>query len=103
MATIYLPFYIKRKEGKKKEYEIVENENSFLLRYINNLKNTKSINLLWVGMLQNYFDFEEDEIDSIDEFLSQKDFCIIRPKKETGIYFYFISKELCFPYFIIHQ
>ena len=99
MATIYLPFYIKRKEGKKKEYEIVENENSFLLRYINNLKNTKSINLLWVGMLQNYFDFEEDEIDSIDEFLSQKDFCIIRPKKRDWYLFLFYIERIMFPIF----
>ena len=99
MATIYLPFYIKRKEGKKKEYEIVENENSFLLRYKKKKKNTKSINLLWVGMLQNYFDFEEDEIDSIDEFLSQKDFCIIRPKKRDWYLFLFYIERIMFPIF----
>ena len=99
MATIYLPFYIKKKEGKKNEYEIVEDENSFLLRYINNLKNTKSINLLWVGMLPNYFNFEEDEIDAIDEFLSQKDYCIIRPKKRDWYLFLFYIQRIMFPIF----
>jgi hypothetical protein len=53
MVTIYLPFYLKKLENNK-GYEIVEDENSILLRYINNLKNTKSLNLIWVGMLKNY-------------------------------------------------
>ena len=99
MATIYLPFNIKRKDGKKKEYEIIEDENSFILRYINNLKNTKSINLIWVGMLKNYFDFEEDEIDDIDEFLSQRDYSIIRPKKRDWYLYLFYIERIMFPIF----
>ena len=70
MATIYLPFYVRKKDEKENNYEIIEDENSTLLRYINNLKNTKSIILIWVGMLRNFFDFNEEVIDEIDEFLS---------------------------------
>ena len=93
MATIFLPFYIKRKDDKNKEYEIIEDSNSSLLRYINYLKNTKSINLIWVGMLKNYFDFEEDEINDIEEFLSKKNYSIIRPKKrDWKLYLFYIDK-----------
>jgi len=99
MATIYLPFYIKKKEGKKNEYEIIEDENSTILRYINNLKNTKSINLIWVGMLKNYFDFNDDEIDDIDEFLSQKDYSIIRPNKKDWYLFLFYIEQIMLPFF----
>ena len=90
MVSTYLPFYLKK--IKKNEYEIIEEENSLLLRYINNLKNTKKINLIWVGMLKNYFDFNEDEINDIQDFLESKDFYIIRPKKKDWqLYLYYIE------------
>ena len=98
MVTIYLPFYIK-KINNSGEYQIIEDENSFLLRYINNLKNTKSINLAWVGMLKNYFDFEEKEIEEIDDFLSQKDYYIIRPKKKDWQLYLFYLERLMYPIF----
>ena len=90
MASVYLPFYLKK--VNKNEYEIIEDENSLLLRYINNLKNTKKINLIWVGMLKNYFDFDEEEILYIQEFLSDKNYYIIRPKKKDWqLYLYYIE------------
>ena len=90
MATVYLPFYLKK--INKTKYEIIEDENSLLLRYINNLKNAKKINLIWVGMLKNYFDFDEEEITFIQEFLSEKNYFIIRPKKKDWqLYLYYIQ------------
>ena len=90
MASIYLPFYLKK--NKKNEYEIIEEENSLLLRYINNLKKTNKINLIWVGMLKNYFEFDEDEINDIEAFLEEKDYFIIRPKKQDWqLYLYYIE------------
>ena len=99
MATIYLPFYIKMKEGKKREYEFVENENSFLLRYINNLKQTKKINLIWVGMLSNYFEFNEEEINEIDELLYNKGYSMIRPNKKDWQLYLFYIERIMYPIF----
>ena len=99
MATIYLPFYVRKKDEKENNYEIIEDENSTLLRYINNLKNTKSINLIWVGMLRNYFDFNEEEIDEIDEFLSKRDYSIIRPNKKDWYLFLFYIEQIMLPFF----
>ena len=39
IASIYLPFYLKK--NKNNDYEIIEQENSLLLRYINTLKKEK--------------------------------------------------------------
>ena len=90
MTSVYLPFYLKK--INKNEYEIIEDENSLLLRYINNLKNEKKINIIWVGMLKNYFDFDEEEILEIQEFLSLKDYYIIQPKKKDWqLYLYYIQ------------
>ena len=99
MATIYLPFYIKKNKNKEDGYEIVEDENSFLLRYINNLKNTQKINLIWVGMLKNYFDFNEEEINNIDEFLYKNGYTIIRPNKKDWQLFLFYIERIMFPMF----
>ena len=96
-ASIYLPFSLKK--IKDKEYKIIEDENSLLLRYINNLKKNKLINVIWVGMLRNYFDFEENEIDDIDEFLSSNDYYIIRPKKKDWQLFLYYVEKIMYPVF----
>ena len=98
MATIYLPFYIKKNE-KKNDYDIIEDENSILLKYINYMKNTKKINLIWVGMLKNYFDFKDEEINEIDEFLFSKGYSIIRPNKKDWNLFLFYIERIMFPIF----
>ena len=98
MVTIYLPIYLKKLENNK-GYEIVEDENSILLRYINNLKNTKLLNLIWVGMLKNYFDLNENEIDEIDDFLSKENYYIIRPKKKDWQLYLFYMERIMLPIF----
>ena len=97
MASMYLPFSLKKNENK--EYEIIEDENSLLLRYINNLKKKKSMNIIWVGMLRNYFDFEEEELDNIQDFLSKKDYYIIRPKKKDWQLFIYYIEGIVSPVF----
>ena len=93
MVTIYLPFSVKK--IRQKEYEIIEDENSIILRYLYNLNKNKnkSMNYIWVGMLKNYFDFDEDEIEEIEDFLSLKDYYMIRPKKKDWqLYLYYIER-----------
>ena len=97
MVTIYLPISIKKKDMNKKEYEIIEDESSFLSRYLNVLKNNESINLIWVGMLKNYFDFEKDEIEIIDDLLQGKNYFMIKPsKKEWNLYLFYLER-IMFP------
>ena len=99
MVSIYLPIRIKKKDMNKKEYEIIEDENTFFSRYINVLKNSDTVNLIWVGMLKNYFDFEEEEISYIDNLLQEKNYFMIRPnKKEWNLYLFYIER-IMFPVF----
>ena len=65
----------------KKEYIIIEDENTFLSRYLNVLKNKETFKLIWVGMLKNYFDFEKDEIPIIEKILKEKNYFLIKPDK----------------------
>ena len=97
MVTLYLPISIKQKDMNKKEFEIIEDENSFLSRYLNVLKNNDTVNLIWVGMLKNYFDFEKDDINFIDNLLQEKNYFMIRPdKKEWNLYLFYLER-IMFP------
>ena len=97
MVTLYLPISIKKKDMNKKEFEIIEDENSFLSRYLNVLKNDDTVNLIWVGMLKNYFDFEKDDINFIDNLLQEKNYFMIRPdKKEWNLYLFYLER-IMFP------
>ena len=97
MVTLYLPISIKKKDMNKKEFEIIEDENSFLSRYLNVLKNNDTVNLIWVGMLKNYFDFEKDDINFIDNLLQEKNYFMIRPdKKEWNLYLFYLER-IMFP------
>ena len=98
-ASMYLPFILKKTENAKNKYEIIEEENSLLLRYINNIKKTKAMNIIWVGMLKNYWDFNEDELDEIQEFLSEEDYYIIRPKKKDWQLFIYYIEGIISPVF----
>ena len=99
MVSIYLPVKIKKKDINKKEYEIIEDENTFLSRYINVLKNEGIVNLIWVGMLKNYFDFEEDEKPIIENLLKEQNYIMINPNfKEWNLYLFYIER-IMFPIF----
>ena len=99
MVTIYLPVSIKKKDMNKKEYIIIEDENTFLSRYLNVLKNKDTFKLIWVGMLKNYFDFEKDEIPIIEKILKEKNYFLIKPdKKEWNLYLFYLEK-IMFPVF----
>ena len=99
MVTVYLPVSIKKKDMNKKEYIIIEDENTFLSRYLNVLKNKETLKLIWVGMLKNYFDFEKDEIIIIEKILKEKNYFMIKPdKKDWNLYLFYLEK-IMFPVF----
>ena len=57
------------------------------------------MNIIWVGMLRNYFDFEEEELNNIQDFLAQKDYYIIRPKKKDWQLFIYYIEGIVAPVF----
>ena len=92
MVTIFLPFSIKKINMNKEEYEIIEDENAFFSRYMNILKK-KIPNFIWIGMLKNYFDFEDNEINNIDKLLLSKGYYMIKPdKKEWSLYLFYTDR-----------
>ena len=99
MASMYLPFSLKKNKNSKNKYEIIEDENSLLLRYIISLKQTQTMNLIWIGMLKNYWDFNDEELEEIQEFLSKEDYYIIRPKKQDWQLFIYYIEGIISPVF----
>ncbi len=97
MVTLFLPFSVKKIDMNKNKYEIIEDENTFFSRYMNILKKKDYLDLIWVGMLKNYFDFDENEINDIDNFLQTKKYYMIRPdKKEWNLYLFYLER-IMFP------
>jgi len=99
MVSIYLPITIKKIDLNKKEYEIIEDENTFFSRYLNYLKNNGTIDLIWVGMIKNYFDFEKDEINTIEILLQENGYYMITPNKKDWNLYIFYLERIMFPVF----
>ena len=99
MVTIFLPFSVKKIDMNKNEYEIIEDENTFFSRYMNILKKNDYLDLIWVGMLKNYFDFDENEINDIDNFLQTKKYYMIRPDKKEWNLYLFYTERIMLPIF----
>ena len=99
MVSIYLPITNKKIDLNKKEYEIIEDENTFFSRYLNYLKNNGTIDLIWVGMLKNYFDFEKDEINTIEILLQENGYYMITPNKKDWNLYIFYLERIMFPVF----
>lgn len=94
----YLPvIVVKNAEGN---YEIKMVENGSVMSNLNILKMSKKLNFLWVGMLKNYFDYSEDEINEIDMFLQDNDYYMIYPNKEEWENFVIFNNKIIFPIFV---
>ena len=102
MVTVYLPIGIEKNE--KGEYNIIESDNSFLFRYVNKLKaenNSKNpINIKWIGLLKNLYDFPEEEQEEIIDFLRDKDYYPVTPKKKELDYFIYYLERVMYPVFL---
>ena len=101
MVTVYLPITLE-KIGKGK-YNIIESDNSFLFRYINKLKadnNKNPINIKWIGLLKNLYDFPEEEQEEIIDFLRDKDYYPVTPKKQELDLFIYYLERVMYPVFL---
>ncbi len=99
IATNYLPIIVEKKNDK---FEIIVKEYSSVFAKINHLKMNKKIkiNIYWVGMLRNYFDFSEEQLDEIEDLLEKNDYYMIHPKKEHWEGHLIYLNQIMFPIFI---
>ena len=101
MVTVYLPIIIEKNE--EGDYNIIESDNSFLFRYVNKLKtDTKKnqINIKWIGLLKNLYDFPEEEQEEIIDFLRERDYYPVTPKKKELDYFIYYLERVMYPVFL---
>ena len=101
MVTVYLPIIIeKTKDGN---YKIIESDNSFLFRYVNKLKTDVKknyINVKWIGLLKNLYDFSEEEQEEIIDFLREYDYYPVTPSKKELDYFIYYLERVMYPVFL---
>ena len=101
MVTVYLPIVVEKNE--KGDYNIIESDNSFLFRYVNKLKtDTKKnqINIKWIGLLKNLYDFPEEEQEEIIDYLRERDYYPVTPKKKELDYFIYYLERVMYPVFL---
>lgn len=96
MATEFLPVIVKRVNGK---FEIEQQEDSSVFSQLNYLLLNRKVNVLWVGMLRNYFEFSQEEIEDIDIFLRERRYYMIFPNKEDWDDYVIFFHNILFPIF----
>ena len=99
MATEYLPVTVVRSGDT---YEIVVNEESAVFAILNEMmrvKVTERSQFVWVGMLRNYFDFTASEIAVVEEFLAERNYFIINPRRTDWENFMIYKQEILIPLF----
>ena len=94
MATEFLPVIIKKIDGK---FKIETDEESAIFSTLNHIHQQRKANLLWVGMLRNYFDYTIEEIDEIDFILRESNYFMIFPEKEDWDDYISYTHNILFP------
>ena len=101
MVTVYLPIIVeKTSEGN---FKIIETDNSFLFRYVNKLKTDVKknyINVKWIGLLKNLYDFSEEDQEEIIDFLREYDYYPVTPSKKELDYFIYYLERIMYPVFL---
>ena len=95
MENVSTPVDIEELEGIKSDIEMVLMDEEFAFESM-----PEGLQYSMRGEAsQEAQDNMNEAIDAIDEFLSQKDYCIIRPKKRDWYLFLFYIQRIMFPIF----
>lgn len=78
IVTDYLPFEVE-KTGQQL-YSLNMTDESLVYSIMYRMKEINFCEVLWVGMLKNYTEFEEDELYDIEAFLEEKNIFIVIPE-----------------------
>ena len=98
----FLPFTLKKNEECPEDDE----ENRYIImpekRYTSILELVKKINcsVCWVGMLKNFEDYEELELEEIYSFLETKNIYVVEVKKKQYEDYYIYYNNILIPTFI---
>ena len=101
MVTTYLPISIEKNVNGG--YNIIESDNSLLFRYVNKLKieaKKNTINIKWIGLLKNLYDFPKEEQEEIIDFLREKNYYPVTPAKKELDYFIYYLERVMYPVFL---
>ena len=101
MVTTYLPISIEKNINGG--YNIIESDNSLLFRYVNKLKTEakkNTINIKWIGLLKNLYDFPKEEQEEIIDFLREKNYYPVTPAKKELDYFIYYLERIMYPVFL---
>lgn len=81
IVTAYLPFEVeKHNQGF---YTLNINEESLVYSIMYRMKEINFCEVVWVGMLENYFQFEEDDLVEIQNFLEEKNIYLVTPDHKS--------------------
>ncbi len=101
MVTTYLP--IKVEKNLNGGYNIIECDNSLLFRYVNKIKTESkknTINIKWIGLLKNLYNFPKEEQEEIIDFLREKNYYPVTPSKTELDYFIYYLERVMYPVFL---
>ena len=100
IASTFLPFEIIKSDNEDNKYKINLGDDNLIYQILFDMKEKHFCDVFWVGMLKNYKDFDEIEIEEIAEFLQQKNiYLVIVSEKEFNDYQMYMSKIIT-PVFI---
>ena len=98
----FLPFIVKKNENCPEDDEenryilIPNNRYSIIQELVKNIK----CKICWVGMLKNYEDFDENELEEIYAFLEEKMIFVVEVKKKLYEEYYIYYNNILIPTFI---
>ena len=100
IASIFLPFEIVKTGNEDNKYKINLGDENLIYQILFDMKEKHFCDVFWVGMLKNYNEFDEIEIEEIAEFLLEKNIYLVTvTDKEFNDYQMYMSKIIT-PVFI---
>ena len=102
IATAHLPFEIERNPDTNSQdrYIIKTTDENLIYLILYGMKEQNFCEVVWVGMLKNLFDFDEDEQEEIMGFLEEKNIYVVQCSKTEYQDYWIYMDEVISPVFI---
>lgn len=98
ICTAHLPFEIDRNSDGK--FEIRIRDDSLIYSILYKMKESEFCEVFWIGMLKNFMNFSEEELNDLNQFLETKNIFIVNTTEtEYKNYWIFINNILA-PIFV---
>ena len=104
IASSLLPFEVDRKdtidENSKEKYVIRNNDDKLIYLILYGMKEKKFCDVVWVGMLKNAYQYNEDELSEIYEFLKQRNVYMVNIPEKIYNDFWIYINQIISPIFV---